>query len=463
MKRIAIGWLIAPLLLLVAAPTTLAATIDEIADGLERDGYYIGPGAEQVDEQALRATVRDSRTELRPVLLAVRPPEGEDVLAEQLHEQFGGTIVVVTPTDLGTSTDFADQGQVDRAYARADQQVDSFEDLPGYLRAFDTALAAEVERDPAPTGTGGRGGVSVGVFLLVGGIIVLGGMALFNQYRTRKTERAQQERSLQEARQEVRNQVSALAERILALDDQVELANNTQASKLYSQATATFTAAQNHLEGSASVAELEKVSDELDHARWQMESVTALLEGREPPPEPEKEVSCFFDPNHGAGVEEAKIDTAAGEQKVRVCSYCAARLRAGEAPEPRMIEVGGQRVPAAMAPRSYGGGGLGWLADFALILGGRRYPYGWGGYRGFGWGYPRRRGWYGGGGWGGGWGAGRSSRGGWGGSGSWGTTSSSRRSRSRSGGRSTSSRGRSGGSRTRSTSSRSRGGGGRRR
>ncbi|MPY86051.1 MAG: hypothetical protein GEV00_23055, partial [Actinophytocola sp.] len=154
----------------------------------------------------------------------------------------------------------------------------------------------------------------------------------------------------------------------------MELAGDEKASRLYATATETYTSAQNHLEGSSSITELENVSDELDHARWQLESVNALLEGREPPPEPEQEVACFFDPNHGAGVEEAAIDTSAGQQNVRVCSYCAAKLRAGEAPEPRMIEVGGQRMPTAMAPRSYGGGGLGWLADFALILGGRRYP-----------------------------------------------------------------------------------------
>jgi hypothetical protein len=106
-------------------------------------------------------------------------------------------------------------------------------------------------------------------------------------------------------------------------------------------------------------------------------------EGRALPPPPDSEQACFFDPTHGAGTDHATIETSAGRREVRVCSYCATKLRSGQTPQPRMIEVGGRRVPAAKAPRSHGGGGYDDLGDFSVVLDQVRRSYGWGGYGGY--------------------------------------------------------------------------------
>jgi hypothetical protein len=86
---------------------------------------------------------------------------------------------------------------------------------------------------------------------------------------------------------------------------------------------------------------------------------------------------------------------------------CADLLAKGQAPAPRTIVVGGQEMPAASAPRSYGGGGMGMFDVFSVLTGGGMATGHWGGY------YPgyRRRGWGGFGfgrgiGWGGGFGGG---------------------------------------------------------
>jgi hypothetical protein len=65
---------------------------------------------------------------------------------------------------------------------------------------------------------------------------------------------------------------------------------------------------------------------------------------------------------------------------VQVCAADAEKLRRGEQPNPRMIEVGGRQVPAPSAPRSYGGGGFSWLDVFAVIVGGmgQARSYDWG-------------------------------------------------------------------------------------
>ena len=48
-----------------------------------------------------------------------------------------------------------------------------------------------------------------------------------------------------------------------------------------------------------------------------------------------------------------------------------------------MMDVGGRRIPAPMAPRSYGGGGLDWLDVFTIPGGGtgQSQSYDWGGSR----------------------------------------------------------------------------------
>lgn len=454
-------------LLLVFVPFVMATGqvgfFDEEAAvrALESDGYYVESGSEDVDAGRLAAVVRDSRTDLRPVLLADGSLDAEATANDLLDRLGAGTVVVVSPDEIGVATDLADTGQVDAALDHADAQSSSLTDLPGYLEDFDAALAGEA--GAAATGGGGRR-LPVGAIVL-GVLVMLGGALLVRRISVGRAERARAERALREAREEVGAQVSAVADRIVALHDQVELAGRPELSQLYADATETYAEAQRRLEGSATTSELARVSDDLDRARWQLESITARLEGREPPQEPDDRVACFFDPNHGAGTQQIRLDTAAGGRDVRVCAACAGKLAAGEAPEPRMIEVDGQRIPAAKAPRSYGGGGLGYLDDFLVVLGERRYPYGWG--RPYGQRYrPRRRSswlsawtWGGGGTW-----STTERRGGLWGSGSW--SSGARRrgstSRSRSFSRGSSSRSRSF-SRGSSSRSRSRGSTSRRR
>lgn len=179
-----------------------------------------------------------------------------------------------------------------------------------------------------------------------------------------------------------------MAGEMLALTDRIALSERAdpESTRLFAEASTTYQQAQDALERARTARELETAADDLDHARWQLESAKAMVDGRETPAPPDAEQACFFDPTHGAGTDVAAIDTAAGRREVRVCSYCATKLRSGQTPQPRMIEVGGTRVPAAKAPRSHGGGGMDWLDDFSVVMDGVNRPYGWGRY-----GDPRSR------------------------------------------------------------------------
>lgn len=222
--------------------------------------------------------------------------------------------------------------------------------------------------------------MDAGTLLFIVGLVIVGLITLVSNIRTRQAFQAERQRSLGEARREVQAQVSSMATEILQLTDRVAVSGNQEAARLFAKATATYQNAQDHLERSSNSRELEHVSDQLDHARWQMESAAAIVEGRELAAEPEVDRACFFDPTHGAGTDLATIDTAAGKRDVRVCSYCATKLRSGRSPQPRMIEVRGQKVPAAKAPRSHGGSGMDWLGEFSIVLDDMRRPYGWGRY-----------------------------------------------------------------------------------
>lgn len=401
---------LAAVALLVGAPWAGAAVLTEVADALDSDGFYVEPGAEAVDTDALADVVREARRPFWAVVLADSPPGGEAAFADDLVNDLPGavTVIVVTPTAVEANSTEANDAEIDDAFLAAEGDLDfssasALEIISVFSRAFDSLEAADGGEADGGGGADGTSGLRLVPILLVGGVGVAGVAALVSRRRARGEQEAQQQRALEEARAEVRGQVQVMADQILALTDRVELAGNEEASTLFTEATATYAKAQAELERSTSTTALERVSDDLDHARWQLESVIALIEGRTPPPEPERAPACFFDPTHGAGVEEVTIETAAGDKTVRVCRADAEKLRAGETPEPRMVEVGGRHVPAAMAPRSYGGGGwLGRLENFVVVLGGQRRPYGWGGYGGYGpFGAPRRRGW-GGGGWSGG-------------------------------------------------------------
>ncbi len=208
-----------------------------------------------------------------------------------------------------------------------------------------------------------------GTVLVLAGLVGLGAISAVSAVRTRLAFRRERERGLAEARAEVRQQVAAMADGILTLADRIAISDDSAARRRYADATAAYTQAQDALERAATRQQLEAVSDDLDHARWQLEAVHAQLEGRTPEPvEPSSDRACFFDPTHGAGTDEAALETPVGRRTVRLCNYCAQQLRRGQLPQPRMIAIEGRSVPAARAPRSHGGGGMVDLREFEVVV-----------------------------------------------------------------------------------------------
>ena len=417
----------------MAAPATpaLAADPDTAASFAEDRGYYIEPGA-GVDEQELADLAEEVSVEARFLFIALaRPPLGgptnfADAVLDNV-ESGDATAIVYAPGEIGYASDLYSSDELDDA---ADAAVDDFRADPvdGFRR-----FASELTRVAAPGTDGGGGGGGGGggfslllILLLIGGVI-----AFFVWWRNRSKKGATAPQgSVEEAKREINEQIAVLANGILELADQVSVSGSQEAKDHFQEANATYSRATDEVERAMGLPELEALADRLDRARWHLEATRALMEGRPLPAEPqERPPACFFDPNHGAGVEEATIQTPAGSKRVGVCRSCAEKLRQGQRPDVRTIPVNGRPIPAPMAPRAYGGGGYGWLDAFSILFGGGdpigydwgpTYGYGYGG--GYGGGRWRRGG--GGGGWrsggvGGGYGGGgyRGGRGGVGGGG----------------------------------------------
>ncbi|MDF1595290.1 MAG: hypothetical protein P1T08_04210 [Acidimicrobiia bacterium] len=372
--------LVLVVLAVLAAVPALAAEPEDIAVELEFRNYAAEPGT-SVDINALEELIVDVDAVGQGVyfvVLASDPTGGNDLFAARLLDlQLEGTVIVISPNEIGAAStvfeDAAVNDAVDSAYDKFldRDDVGAFRefarDLPNSAQPATGSTAAVDEPVPASQSSGGGGGWFFLMFIL----LIVGGIG-FMLWRNSRRDEAVAEGRVDEAQDELKGQLDVIANEILDLSDRVTVAENEVALAHFRAASDTFSEVTDAAETATALADLEALSDRLDRARWQLEAAEALIEGREVPPEPEdRPAHCFFDPAHRAGVEEAEIRTPAGSKMVSVCRECAAKLRKGETPTPRSINVGGRPVPAPRAPRSYGGGGLDWLGAFSIILGGR--------------------------------------------------------------------------------------------
>jgi exonuclease VII small subunit len=356
--------------LLILPMPARAQAVDEIADELAFRHYYLEEGVDaSVNE--VEQLVAD-HPGVNFVALANEVDRGADSLAADLLEAIGeGTVIVLTPGEVGAVSFDHDDAAMEAA-------LDAVVSIPtaSYLDAFEAFATSLAGGDgSAVAGSSGFPWIPV---LVLGIPIVLIAFAMWRSGRHRKD--AASER-LQQARQEIRQQMDVIAGQIVALADDPRVEQYADALNHYRAASETFQQAESRLITSVTDAALEDLSDDLDRARWELEATEAIVEGRAPPQEPvdEKPQPCFFDPTHGAGVEEAELQTPAGPRKVMVCRADAEKLRKGEAPQPRQIPMGSQQYPAPQVPRSNGGLGLDWLDVFSILVGGmgQGMPYDW--------------------------------------------------------------------------------------
>ena len=371
------------LALLALPATAIAQTPGEVATAVRDQGYYIDEGlpADPAEISGEVTRARNGGLRLGVVLLRDDPAGGATTFADAVLDRIGqGTVLVLSATDAGMASTEIEQTAIEAAL---DRGLDASADAPageGDEAFVDAAVGsllstsgAGISEEPSDAGGGASGLIFLAVIV---GIIVL---VVWLVMRRSKKERGE---SIDSARQEIKAQLDAMANTILEIGDRVSASESTEDNEYFTQASATFAEASEQYEGARDLATLEDFSDRLDEARWQLDAATAIVEGKPVPPEPEKEERhvCFFDPTHPDAKETATLDTPAGKREVRVCEADAERLRRGQKPKPRMIDVDGRQVPAPRAPKSHGGGGLDWLDAFSILAGGvgQGAAYDWG-------------------------------------------------------------------------------------
>lgn len=426
-----------------AVPAFAQVVPDDVIDDALTTGLYVEPGL-SADRSSLNASITragNNGVRLVVVLLDRDPAGGAVTFADAVLDEIpAATVLVLSGSSEGiASTDF-DQGTLADAL---DRGFDAANDAPSG-QGDEAFVSAVVDHLTGTTPGGGSGEVPTGassgggsgliiMLVIVGGLVALVWVAV---RKGQKSAAAGKAKLIDEAKAEIRSQLDAMANTILEITDLVGASTDHQDDTYLRQASATYAEADDAFAAVADLKALEDLADRIDEARWQLDAANAIAHGRPVPDKPPKEQRyvCFFDPTHPNATETAQITTPAGTQTVRVCQEDAEKLRRGTQPQPRMIDVGGRRVPAPMAPRSYGGGGFDWLDVFSVLAGGagQSTSYDWGGSRSAG----RSRST---------WSVGRSS-----GRSSWGSSrSSSRSSSSRSSSSSSSGRSRAGNTRSR--------------
>ncbi len=377
-------------LLVVPAPAALAAEPSDAIDDLVSQGYYVERGARPISEQGVQdliAAARNAGTRLMIVILDADPAGGPVTFGDAVLDDIGdGTVIVLTRSDdVGVASTEYSQAESEAALDAADAAGGS--DL-AYLTTFTNALVldrAPVATTAAPGSDGGGGGGGLLILLLVVGGLVL--LVVFLVRRSKKKSAERTARDLEVARSEIKAQLDAMANDILDLEVHVGVSESAEAQQHYEQASASYAAATEQLDGAETLLDLEKLADQVALATWQLDAAQALVEGKPVPakPEPREYGRCFFDPTHRGPFEDAVLETSAGNKAVRVCRTDAEKLRRGETPEPRLVEVGGRSIPAPQAPRSHGGGGFGGLDVLSILVGGMAAG------RATSWGRPARR------------------------------------------------------------------------
>lgn len=349
-------------LVVAAAGTAAAQDIGQVTDDVVFRGYAVAVGAD-VDIDEIEASLASLGEEVAVVVLAADAASGADRVADEVRRGVARelTVLVISPGEVGATSDRVGDAVLDAAL---DGVID---DLAAGLGIGATTVRFAEAIDAASDGSGSGAGASVLVVIAVAAVVAAGGVLVL-----RRRARRADARDVDTARSEIRAQLEAVATEILENADAVDRSADAEAIALFREANAAYVRIGDAIEGTTDLSELAGLGDEVDRARWQLEAAEALVEGRTPPPPPEPDApaACFFDPTHKPGTVEATLRTPAGDKDVRVCGRCAERLERGEVPEPRMIDVGGRRVPAARAPRSHGGLGMGGLSVFDLVLGG---------------------------------------------------------------------------------------------
>ncbi|MEA2482393.1 MAG: hypothetical protein QOC55_340 [Thermoleophilaceae bacterium] len=351
-----------------------ASQIDQAIQGLQSSPVYVDPrsGGVLSHQEARQVAAQIDARNAGPMYIVVMPQSAADAVGgdpigvlRQIQSQLnrpgvyagiigshfragatGGILPTGEAGKLATDAFNAHHGQ------GADVVLTDFVNRIGSARA-----------GGGSGGSGGSGGASGAGGLILIGVIAAGIGAVLLSRRRR------QRRELEQVKLIARDDLVELGDQIRALDMDVSMPNaNTDAKAHYNQAVEIYQSAEQRFDRARAPQDLEPVSTDLEHGRYEMQAAQALLEGR---PAPERRLPCFFDPRHGPSARDVEWAPPGGTPRpVPACAADAQRVEQGLDPNVREIQYGGQMIPYWAAPPMYtpffGGfwGGFGGFGGF---------------------------------------------------------------------------------------------------
>jgi hypothetical protein len=180
-----------------------------------------------------------------------------------------------------------------------------------------------------------------------------GGLAWLGvRLRSKRAQGRDRAQDLAQVRKLCEEDITLLGEQLRRLDAETASHPLDDAARLdYQTALDAYESAQRTVLRITDADEISKVTDTLSSGRYALACVQARVAGR---PLPELRVPCFFNPQHGPSVIDVDFTPRGrGTRRVPACAMDAARLKAGEKPEIREVEIGGRRVPYFEAGAAY--------------------------------------------------------------------------------------------------------------
>ncbi|MFE3515856.1 hypothetical protein [Streptomyces sp. NPDC059166] len=372
--------LTAALLAMSSTAHAAPATIDDAARALRQDPVYVDPAAAAQlpasQEAALEKKIIDAD---KPVFVAVLPATSQyppENLLQNLRSDTG--ITGVYAVRLGDGFDAGADPQVmpTRAVANLSTAVKapgSDTDTATQLNAF-VDRAVEQARGSAPAswsggGTaddGSTGGAPVAGLVVLGGVVLVGGATAFTVLRRNRRRKEEEEQAaLEKLRVVVDEDITAYGETLDRLDFHPGEKGADDAMRAdYESALDSYENAKSRMGEARHPSDVRGVTQALEDGRFSLAVLEARRKGR---PLPARRPPCFFDPRHGPSVADVRWTPSGGAaREVPVCGADEVRLRDGEDPMSRTVDVGdGRRRPYWEAGPAYGpwaggyfGGGL---------------------------------------------------------------------------------------------------------
>ncbi|MFD7720692.1 hypothetical protein [Streptomyces sp. NPDC059814] len=366
----------AALVLAPAAPAaTGASTVNDVALALRKSPVYVDPAASgQLSRSQAAALTKKIKDADKPVFVAVLPQNSSFPASSVLRTLRADTgITGLYAIRLGDGFNAAADPQVmpERAVRNLTAAVKTPGSGPGAATQLNTFVdrAVEQARGHAPDSWGGSPsgqGSSAAGLIALGAVVVVGGAGAYAIVRrNRRRKESEEQAALDKLRVVVDEDITEYGETLDRLDFHPAEAGADDSMRAdYERALDSYESAKSRMEHARHPSDVRGVTQALEDGRFSLAVLEARRTGRELPA---RRPPCFFDPRHGPSVADVRWTPSGGTaREVPVCGADAIRLRDGQDPMSRTVDMGdGSRRPYWEAGPAYGpwaggyfGGGL---------------------------------------------------------------------------------------------------------